>query len=432
MNEPARPEPAASDLEAVLARSGRRGGLRRRLGLLGGALALGLIGAYVALSNGGTEGGPQYLTQPAVVGPLVVKVSATGNLEPTNQVDVGSELSGAIEAVLVDDDDPITRGQVLARLDLSKFQDAVAKSRAALAVSEAALLQAEATAKEAQAKLARYREVAKLSDGKVPSKTEVDTAEADLARALANEASARAGIAQSKAALQTDETNLVKAHIRSPIDGVVLERNVDPGQTVAASLQAVTLFTLAEDLTKMELEVDVDEADVGQVRAGLAATFTVDAWPGRRFQAVISRVGYAAQDTDGVISYPAVLQVVNDDLSLRPGMTGTAEITTITRDAVLLVPNAALRFAPPALTAPAKSSWTVLGSLLPRPPAATGRAKAPAPAADGSQRVWVLREGEPEPLQVKVGATDGRVTEIVGGDLQAGMLVITEILSQKR
>ncbi len=191
MNEPARPEPAASDLEAVLARSGRRGGLRRRLGLLGGALALGLIGAYVALSNGGTEGGPQYLTQPAVVGPLVVKVSATGNLEPTNQVDVGSELSGTIEAVLVDDDDPITRGQVLARLDLSKFQDAVAKSRAALAVSEAALLQAEATAKEAQAKLARYREVAKLSDGKVPSKTEVDTAEADLARALANEASAR-------------------------------------------------------------------------------------------------------------------------------------------------------------------------------------------------------------------------------------------------
>ena len=431
MNEPARPERTAPDLEAILARGGGRGVLRRRVSLLVAVLAVLLISSYVARWNGGKDGGPQYLTEPAIVGPLVVKVSATGNLEPTNQVDVGSELSGTIEAVLVDDDDRVTKGQVLARLDLSKFQDAVAKSRAALAVSEAALLQSEATAKEAKAKLARFREVARLSGGKVPSKTEIDTAEAELARALATEASARAGIAQSKAVLQTDETNLAKAHIRSPIDGVVLERKVDPGQTVAASLQAVTLFTLAEDLAKMELEVDVGEADVGQVRAGLEATFTVDAWPGRRFQAVITRVGYAAQDTDGVISYPAVLQVANDDLSLRPGMTGTAEITTITRDAVLLVPNAALRFTPPAPTEPAKSSRTVLGSLLPRPPPATRRAKAPALAEDGSQRIWVLRDGEPVPVQVKVGATDGRVTEIGGGELQAGMLVITELLSPK-
>ena len=214
---------------------------------------------------------------------------------------------------------------------------------------------------------------------------------------------------------------------------MVLERKVEPGQTVAASLQAVTLFTLAEDLAKMELEVDVDEADVGQVKAGLEATFTVDAWPGRRFQAVITRVGYAAKDSDGVISYPAVLQVANDDLSLRPGMTGTAEITTVTRDAALLVPNAALRFTPPASTPePAKSGRTVLGSLLPRPPPAARRAKAAVPDAEGNQRVWVLRDGEAVPVPVKVGATNGRVTEVVGGELAAGTAVITETLSPPR
>lgn len=391
-------------------------------------VALILIAAiiFVAFRSGkqGTE--PQYATEVAALGSLVVKVSATGQLEPTNQVDVGSELSGTVARVFVDDDDRVTKGEVLAQLDLSKFEDSVAKSRAAVAVAEASLQQASATQAETRAKLDRYREVSRLSGGKVPSKTEIETATAELARADANAASARANIIEARAALHTDEINLGKASIRSPTNGVVLKRAVDPGQTVAASLQAVTLFTLAEDLTKMELKADVDEADVGQVKAGLKATFTVDAWPGRQFEAVITRVGFNATNTEGVISYPAVLRVANDDLSLRPGMTGTAEITTATRENVLLVPNAALRFTPATtITAQKKSSGSIMRALIPRPPRQAPKAQS---ANIGAPRVWVLRDGRPVAVDVKTGVTNGRMTEIIGGALKAGMPVITETL----
>ncbi|MBR0567443.1 efflux RND transporter periplasmic adaptor subunit [Azoarcus sp. L1K30] len=418
---------SAPDLNSILARSG--GSRSGRWRLIIAAVLVVAVAIFMIFGRRTESGLPQYRTEAARIGSLVVTVSATGNLAPTNQVNLGSELSGTIAQVLVDDDERVRKGQVLARLDLSKFEDAVAKSRGALAVAEASLKQAQATVVEARAKLDRYREVARLSGGKVPSKIEIESAQADVERADANVASARASIAEAKAALQTDLTNLSRGSIRSPIDGVVLLRAVDPGQTVAASLQAVTLFTLAEDLSKMELSVDVDEADVGSVKAGLKASFTVDAWPGRRFEAAITRVGFNATDSDGVVSYPAVLQVANDDLSLRPGMTATAEITTVSREQVLLVPNAALRYSPPAPSAQRTAGSSVLSSLMPRPPRSAPRASAPPRADDGSQRLWVLREGTVVPLQVRTGATNGRVTEIVGGDLQAGMEVITETAS---
>jgi HlyD family secretion protein len=421
----------STDLNAILATHGGGGFLRRRRTPLIIGLVVLLATAYFLYGGNGDAGKPQYRTETVITGTLVVKVSATGKLEPTNQVDVGSELSGTIEAVFVDDDDRVTRGQVLAELDLSKFEDAVARSRAAVGVAEAGLKQAQATLTEARARLERYREVSRLSGGKVPSQTEMDTAEAEHARAEANIASAQAGVAQAKATLRSDETDLEKAHIRSPIDGVVLERAVDPGQTVAASLQAVTLFKLAEDLSNMELKVDVDEADVGGVKAGLPASFSVDAWPGRRYEAMITRVGYNATDTDGVISYPAVLQVDNDDLSLRPGMTGTAEITTLTRENALLVPNAALRFRPPDTTAEQTSSGNIFTAMMPRPRSTARRGQGPETAADGTVRIWVLRDGEPVPLQVRTGASNGRVTEILGGELQAGMEAITEMTGAK-
>jgi HlyD family secretion protein len=230
--------------------------------------------------------------------------------------------------------------------------------------------------------------------------------------------------------VRSDETNLSKADIRSPIDGVVLAREVSPGQTVAASFQAPVLFTLAEDLSKMELHVNVDEADVGHVKAGQKATFTVDAWPGREYTAVIRRVGYGAQEKEGVISYLTVLDVNNDDLSLRPGMTGTAEITTLTRENVLLVPNAALRFTPQTTaTEKKKSGANILGALFPRRPRPVKQVRMS--DAGGSARVWVLRDTEAVPIDVKTGATDGRVTEITGGDLKAGMDVITETVSSR-
>jgi HlyD family secretion protein len=257
----------------------------------------------------------------------------------------------------------------------------------------------------------------------------MDAAEANLKRAEANEASARASVSQARAELQSNETDIEKASIRSPIDGVVLSRQVEPGQTVAASFQAPVLFTLAEDLSKMELQVDVDEADVGQVETGQKATFTVDAWPGRRYDAVITRVGYGSQEKEGVISYLTVLEVDNDDLSLRPGMTGTAEITTITRENALLVPNAALRYTPPAATdaANATTGRGLVGVLIPRPPPQVRKVQQM--TGNGAPRVWVLRDGEPVAIEIRTGATNGRVTEVADGPLEAGMQVITESVS---
>lgn len=386
-----------------------------------------IAAGLLILRSGDKSDVPRYATEPVEVGTLLVKVSATGKLQPTNQVDVGSELSGIVDQVYVDVNDHVKKGQVLARLDLSKLRDAVAKSRASLAAAEAQVLQARATVAETRATLSRYRQVSQLSGGKVPSKSEMDTAEANLKRAEANEASARAGVTQARAALQSNETDLTKASIRSPINGVVLKRQVEPGQTVAASFQAPVLFTLAEDLSKMELQVDVDEADVGQVKKGQKALFSVDAWPGRRYAAVITRVGYGSQEKDGVVSYLTVLEVGNDDLSLRPGMTGTAEITTLTRENALLAPNAALRFTPPEEGAvKKKTGGSVVGALMPRPPRQAPKVKST--NGKGAPRVWVLRDGQPAPVEVKTGATNGRMTEIVGGPLKAGTQVITESL----
>lgn len=391
---------------------------------LGVALAAIVAVGLLVLNSGRDAAAPRYRTEAATVGALVVTVSATGNLQPTNQVEVGSELSGIVDEVLVDDNDRVRKGQLLARLDVARLTDAVEKSKASLAAAEAQVLQAQATVTEARAALARFRQVAELSQGKVPSRSEMDAAEANVARAEANVASARATVVQARANLRSDQTNLEKAGIRSPIDGVVLARKVEPGQTVAASFQAPVLFTLAEDLAKMELQVDVDEADVGQVQVGQRATFTVDAWPGRRYSAVITRVGYGSQEKDGVISYLTVLEVRNDDLSLRPGMTGTAEITTLTRENALLVPNAALRFRPISSTEPVKpQSRGVVGALLPRPPQTPHRVRT---TDEGTPKVWVLRDGQPVAVEVQTGATNGKLTEITGGTLEPGTEVVTE------
>ncbi|MEK7704224.1 MAG: efflux RND transporter periplasmic adaptor subunit [Myxococcota bacterium] len=407
---------------------------RRRLSLTAAAIAVAAVALTVLLRGGGEPISPRYKTEPATMGTLVVKVSATGNLQPTNKVEVSSELSGIVTEVPVDENDRVKKGQVLAQLDLSKLRDAVTKSRANLAAAEAQVLQAQATVQETSAQLARFRQVAELSGGKVPSGSELDAAEANLRRAQANEASARASVTQARANLQSDETNLGKASIRSPIDGVVLTRKIEPGQTIAAALQAPVLFTLAEDLAKMKLQVDVDEADVGQVRVGQEATFTVDAWPGRKYTGVITRVGYGSQTKDNVVSYPTVLAVNNDDLSLRPGMTGTADIVTVTRENVLLVPNAALRFTPASAGAPAGGPpggppGGLVGKLMPRPPSQPP--KLPAPVIDGRPRVWVLRDGQAVPIEVQTGATNGQMTEVLGEAFSAGMQVITETMGQQ-
>jgi HlyD family secretion protein len=380
------------------------------------------VGAAWLLS-GADGGGVRYETAEARTGDLTVTVSATGNLEPTNQVDVGSELSGIVESVAVDDNDTVKVGQVLARLDTSLLKAEVLRARAALAAAEARVAQAAATVTEADNALARLRRVRELSGGQVPSRNEMDTAEATLARARADLTAAEAQAGEARAALDVDQTNLAKSVIYSPINGVVLSRQVEPGQTVAASLQAPVLFTLAEDLTQMELPVDVDEADVGRVRAGQSATFTVDAYPERSFPARITRVSYGSQIVDGVVTYEAVLGVDNADLSLRPGMTATAEIVVEQVAGALLVPNAALRFAPVETGASARSGGSLLGKLFPRPPR-RGRNGQRAAGGEGGRRVWTLVDGRPQAVAVTTGVTDGTLTEVRSGDIAPGTAVV--------
>jgi HlyD family secretion protein len=414
------------DLDRLLGAERTRSRLAKYAWWLGAAVGLLLLlAAYGAWKSRAVDGMPRYETVAVTRGDLRVAVTATGNLQPTNKVDVGSELSGTVEAVLVQENDRVKKDQVLARLDPSMIKQEITQSEANLASAEAKLAQAEATVKESSASLERLREVSRLSGGKVPSKTEMESAEATLARAQADASSDRAAINQARAALNYNEVRLGKASIRSPIDGVVLSRAVEPGQTVAASLQVATLFTVAEDLREMELKVDVDEADVGSVKEGQTATFTVDAYPGRQYAAKVKRVAYGSTTKDNVVSYSTVLMVRNNDLSLRPGMTATAAIATAAREEVLLVPNAALRFTP-ATPDTKQESRGLVASLMPGPPRGGASRSTAAQPKGASQQVWTLRDGRPVAMPVTVGVTDGRLTEITGGDLKEGMQVITE------
>lgn len=263
---------------------------------------------------------------------------------------------------------------------------------------------------------------AAAESARIPSKTEMETAEATLECALANEASANAAVLQAQATLKTDETNLTKGTIRSPVDGVVLSRKVEPGQTVVAAMTTPVLFTLAEDLTTMELQVKVDEADVANVKLGQPANFTVSAWPGRTFPATIRRVGLGSTTTDNVVTYKTVLAVRNDDLALRPGMTATASIVTAQRENALLVPNAALRFTPPSKEAAAGGGGFV-SNLLPHPPT---EARRPGTTPASSPQVWIMSDAGPQAIAVKTGVSNGRQTEVISGDLKPGMALITE------
>ena len=366
---------------------------------------------------------PSYITDPVGKGNLTLNVTANGTLQPTRSVSIGSELSGTVRRVLVDINAKVKKGQILVELDTAKLSDQVTRSRAALAVAQATLAQATATVKESRASVTRLEEVSRLSGGKVPSASELDTARAVLDRAVAAEASAVANVESARASLSTDETNLSKASIRSPIDGVVLTRSVDPGNAVAASLQAVTLFTIAEDLSQLQLKVNVDEADVGRVKVGQQASFTVSAFPTRRFPATITIVSYGSTITDNVVTYVTQLDVANADLSLRPGMTATATITAVERKDVLLVPNTALRFKPAsANAAPGKSGGGIMSSMMPRMPPTRSKSA----SGGAAKQVWVLRNGVPEAVSVTPGISDGRMTEITDGDLKEGMVVITE------
>jgi HlyD family secretion protein len=421
----------AADLAALLDEPAARPWWRRPSTWIAVAvLALAATGLAWWQSGRNAKAAPSYTTQAVSRGNLTLQVTANGTLQPTRSVNIGSELSGTVARVLVDVNDRVKKGQVLVELDTAKLSDQILRSRASLAAARAQVAQATATLKEARSNLARLEEVARLSGGKVPSKAELDTGRATVERAQADEASARAAVADAQAALSTDETNLKKASIRSPTDGVVLTRTVDPGNAVAASLQAVTLFTVAEDLTKLRLQVSVDEADVGSVAVGQKASFTVSAYPGRKYPASVTRVAFGSTITENVVTYVTYLDVDNSDLSLRPGMTATATITATERRDVLLVPNTALRFTPstgtPA-TASGGGQGSIVGTLMPRMPRTGGtRRPATSSSTEAQRQVWVLRDGAAVAVAVNPGISDGRMTEVSSSELQPGMQVITD------
>ena len=382
--------------------TGLRARFRQRPFLYGGAgVALFILLCWLMFFRGTSE--PDYVTDTVTRGDLKVVVTATGTVEPETSITVGSEISGRIEKVLADYNDEVKKGQVLVEIDTTALKNALAKSDATLDESRATLLQYEATRIEAAAKWKRNKNLIRTN---AISQLDLDVSLADLKRAEANYLGGQARVKANEAQRAADETALSKAVIRSPIDGIVIERNIEPGQTVAATFETPTLFTLADDLRRMELQVNVDEADVGQVRDGQLATFTVDAYPNRLFQAKIKKLRFASTTTSNVVSYVAMLEIDNSDMALRPGMTATAEIVTDGRKDVLLVPNGATRFTPPGFAAPVM------------------------PATDKgyiSKPVWRLKDKKPEAVALELGLTNGQQTEVLKGGLAEGDSVITDI-----
>jgi HlyD family secretion protein len=400
----------------------------RRQWLIAIIIAAVVVAAAFIWKSMGSSDSIRYRTQEVTRGDLTVIVTATGTLEPTNEVEVGSELSGIIKTVEVDYNDKVKVGQPLARLDTSKLEAQVTQSRAALESAKAKVLQAQATVRETQSKLEQLKKVRELSGNKVPSQSDLDAAEAAFERAKADEASANAEVSQAQATLDANGTDLSKLVIRSPINGIVLTREVEPGQTVAASFTAPVMFTLAEDLAKMELHVNVDEADIGKVTEGQSAEFSVAAYSNRTFKAVITQARYGSSTTSGVVTYETVLKVDNSDLSLRPGMTATADITVNRVENAILIPSAALRFSPPVQEEKKESSTGLVGSLLPHPPHESNQMQAEIAEAK-QQRVWTLKNGELTSILVTIGATDGNLTEVVASDVEPGMALVIDAVS---
>ena len=414
-------EEGSGDLQSrigLTARSRRRRHVWRWFTVL--LVGIAVVVGVMRLRASRPEPGAQYQMDTVERGTLTVTITATGELKSLTQVNIGTEISGIVESVNVDFNSPVRVGQILAEVNTEKIEAQAAQARAALLSTEAKRLQSQATFKEAQAELAKLEHVRELSGGRVPSRQEIDSQEATVKRAEAEEAVSAAQVTQSRASLAAIETDIRKAVIRSPIDGIVLDRQVDPGQTVAASFQTPTLFTLAEDLTRMKLIIDVDEADIGTVRVGQHAIFRVDAYPDRMFESKVKEVRSTPKTSNGVVTYQTVLSVDNSERLLQPGMTATAEITvTQVRDATL-VPNAALRFTPPAAMQTSGGGFR----FLPRPPGSQRRDRS---AENGAKRVWTLNGEQLTPIEVALGASDGTVTELRGGQLTPGTQVIVDL-----
>ena len=380
--------------------------------ILGGFLLLLLIAtaSFYGIKNSDTQK-TTYITVPLKSQDLTTTVAATGNLEPTNTIDVGIEVSGTIDKVLVDYNDRVKSGQVLARLDTTKLSAAVTSSHALLQKSQANEQSAKASVDNASIENDRAHAMYASTNGNYPSRKEMQSSSTMLIQAKASLAAAKAQVAQSTAQLKSDEDNLRKAVVVSPIEGIILTRKVEPGQTVVAAMQTPVLFTIAEDLTQMKAIVSVDEADIGGVKEGQKVVFTVDAYTNRQFEGKIIQLRLNSAIVNGVVTYEAVVKVDNTDLFLRPGMTASASIITDTLKNVTVVPNAALRFTPPLSDDGDKDQ----------------KKKHAIQEADKGEFVWVLKNKIPTKVKVQIGKSDGISSIVTSSSLKVGDLIITGV-----
>jgi len=380
--------------------------LKNKKIIIGSAIVVLILaaGLFFYLTSG--NNGPKFRTQAAAQGDIRATVTATGTMNAVTTVLVGTQVSGTIKTLFVDFNSPVKKGQILAQIDPATFQAQVDQARANLLAAQANVQKAEASVVDTRRTLERNKT---LFARNLIAKSDVDTAETNSLSAEAQLSASKAAVAQTRAALDFAETNFRYTKIISPVDGTVISRNVDVGQTVAASFQTPTLFNIAQDLTRMQIDTSVDEADIGKIKVDQPVEFSVDAYPDITFKGKVSEVRNAPITVQNVVTYDVVVKVDNPDLKLKPGLTANVSIILDEKKGVLRVPNSTLRFRP----------------------AETSKETTPqkGPADQKGSAVWVLADKKPKRVGVKTGISDGNYTEILSGDLKEGDAVIVESIS---
>jgi HlyD family secretion protein len=373
---------------------------RKKWFLLAGLLIIVVFAWFVFFR--GDETAAQYKTAKIGKGEITAAVSATGKVNAVVTVQVGSQVSGTIQQLFANFNSRVKKDQIVAQIDPALFEAQVAQARAKLANDEANAEKARVVVADAKRNLGRMEEL--LSKNLV-SQSDKDAAQTAYDSARAGLKAAEAQVLQDQASLRLAETNLRYTTIRSPVDGIVISRNVDVGQTVAASLQAPTLFTIAQDLTEMQVDTSVDEADIGKVQVGQEAVFTVDAYPESPFHGTVHDIYNQPLIVQNVVTYDAIIRVKNPDLKLKPGMTANVTIKVGHKDDAIKLPNAALRYSPEITS---------------------GQEALPKMVKDNAPRVWVLKNGKQVPVNVTLGLSDGIFTEVITGNLSTGDEVVLE------
>jgi len=369
------------------------------------------VGAYFFFTSDKDNEAYRYVTQPLVKGDLTMTVSATGYIEPVENIDVGTEVSGTIEQVYVDYNDLVKKGQILARLDKTKYQSTLDRAEASLAAAKASLENMNAQLYQANATLSRNKSLKSSTKGALPSKSDWDRDWSNYLMAKAQVSNAKAQVEQARQSLVSSQYDLDRTTIYSPVDGIILVRDIDPGQTVAASFQTPVLFKIAKDLTKMELQASVDEADIAKVKAGQSATFSVDAYPDRKFEALIKLVRVNSEILEGVVTYKAVMNINNQELLLKPGMSADANIIVETVIDTFIVPKAALLYTP----------------IKPKTKGLFGSGQKEKLLIDPKPHIWILEGEEPKKVYVKILGNSGSDSAISCKDIKEGdSLILTQ------